>query len=44
MSKDVIKQALKVKYESRLKEMKQSFENKFKKNELTWKNRLDLHK
>lgn len=24
--------------------MKQKFESKFKKNEITWKNRLDIHK
>eukprot|EP00347_Sterkiella_histriomuscorum_P012817 403367114 len=44
ITKETIKQALKVKYEARLKEMKSQFEQKFKRNEITWKNRLECHK
>lgn len=39
-----MKKALKIKYEARLTSMKQEFESKFRKNDLTWKKRLDCHK
>ena len=32
-----MKKALKIKYEARLTSMKQEFESKFRKNDLTWK-------
>ena len=35
---------MKVKYEGRLAVMKKEFEQKFKKNEVTWKKRMDYHK
>lgn len=39
-----MKSAFKAKYEARLKTMKLEFESKFKKNEVTWRSRLDCHK
>ena len=44
MTRDAMKSAYKAKYEARLKSMKGEFEGKFRKNELTWKQRLDCHK
>ncbi|CDW71525.1 UNKNOWN [Stylonychia lemnae] len=44
ITKETIKNALKVKYDARLKDMKHQFEAKFKKNEQIWKGRLDCHK
>jgi hypothetical protein len=44
LTKQTVKKALKVKYEARLKDMKKEFEAKFKRNEQTWKSRLDFHK
>lgn len=35
---------MKTKYETRLKELKKEFEVKFKKNDATWRNRLEFHK
>ena len=40
----MIKQAFKAKYEARLKQLKTEFETKFKKNEQTWRQRMDCHK
>lgn len=39
-----MKSAFKAKYEARLKTMKTEFENKFRKNEYTWKQRFDCHR
>lgn len=44
MTRDAMKSAFKAKYEARLKAMKTEFETKFKKNEMTWRSRLDFHK
>lgn len=44
IAKDAIKQAMKTKYEQRLKDLKLEFTSKFKKNEQTWKQRLEYHK
>jgi len=44
MSTEVVKQALKVKYEARLREMKKTFEAKFRKNDHLWRQRLDVHR
>lgn len=44
ITKETIKNALKIKYDTRLKEMKNQFEMKFKKNDFTWRNRLQLNR
>lgn len=43
-AKEAIKSAYKAKYEARLKCLKEQFESKFKKNEHTWRSRLEFHK
>ena len=44
IAKDALKQVFKTKYEARLSALKSELESKFKKNDLTWKSRLDCHR
>lgn len=44
ITKDAIKKSFKVKYEKRLKDMKDEFTLKFKNNEKVWKQRMDYQK
>jgi uncharacterized membrane protein YkoI len=43
-AKEVMKAGFKTKYEARLKALKTEFEDKFRKNEQTWRSRLEFHK